>query len=415
MKSNQRIRFLAVASLAIAGATFTYADDRPGSSSSTTDRPAASDTRSGTSSGTSQTGNNASDRTDRTTSGTSSNANSPDTQSVSRIIGKTVDAALSGDMRQLSQNFDQSDERRFEDANKNQAQQKNDLQKVSMELKRNFREKYQKDFSMADASQALGSDFLRSGSSSSSSDISDRARTAGIRTEGTSGTSNTNTNSTGSGTSAGTGTTGTGTTGTGTTAGSGATRTPNIGDGTTGSHGSGSSGAQRTITANSGTSGNGSPGSSDNNTGITSATASGHAGAAQSLTIPASHGLPEVRVSVVKEGNDWKLNVPDTLTPERLQSNLSRELTRANEMKAQWPTDATQAERALAHHVMLAIMDQDSQQTGGAHDRNTGSDRNSSDRNSSGSSTGTNRGTAAGGSSSGGTSGTSGGNTGNGR
>jgi hypothetical protein len=101
-------------------------------------------------------------------------------------------------------------------------------------------------------------------------------------------------------------------------------------------------------------------------------------GSAQSLTIPASHGLPEVRVSVAKEGNDWKLNVPDTLTPERLQSNLSRELSKANQEKSQWPTDAKEAERALAHHVMLAVMDQDSQQTGANHGAGSSTDRNSS-------------------------------------
>ena len=56
MKSNQRLRFLAVASLAIAGATFTYGQDRTGSGAGA---------GSGTSSGTSQSGSNASDHQDR--------------------------------------------------------------------------------------------------------------------------------------------------------------------------------------------------------------------------------------------------------------------------------------------------------------------------------------------------------------
>jgi hypothetical protein len=359
MKSNQRLRFIAVASLAIAGASFTYADDRPTSGSITADRPAASDARSGTLSGT-----NAQDRSD--------------TQAISQTVGKTVDAALSGDIRQLSQNFDRSSQRRFEDATKDQRQQNNsNLQQVSMELKRNFRDKYHKDIALADASQAFGSDFLRSTSSSSASDLNDRARTAGSRTEGT---SNTNTSS---GNTTGTGTTGTGTTGT----------TPNIGDGTTGPRGSGSAGAPRTITSNSGTSGNGSPGSSDNNTGVGTNARTQDMAASQTVSIPASHGLPEVRVPLVKDGADFKINVPSTLTAERLQANLARELARANDMKAQWPDDATQAERALAHHIMLAVMDQDSsKQTDRDHgadnqrdnrsDRTTSGDRNSStDRN----------------------------------
>lgn len=347
MKSNQRIRFIAVASLAIAGAPFTYADDRPTSGSNTTDRPAASDTRAGTLSGT-----NAQDRID--------------TQAISQTVGKTVDAALSGDIRQLSQNFDRSSQRRFDDASKDQRQQNNDLQKVSMELKRSFREKYHKDIALADASQVFGADFLRSTSSSSASDLNDRARTAGSRTEGTGNT------------------TGAGTTGTGTT--------PNIGDGTTGPRGSGSAGAPRTITSNSGTSGNGSPGSSDNNTGVAINSRTQDM-ASQTVSIPASHGLPEVRVPLVKDGADFKISVPSTLTPARLQANLSRELTRANDMKAQWPDDATQAQRALAHHVMLAVMDQDSSrqtdrdsgadnQRDNRSDRTTSSDRNgSTDRN----------------------------------
>ena len=78
------------------------------------------------------------------------------------------------------------------------------------------------------------------------------------------------------------------------------------------------------------------------------------------MTVPASHGLPAVTLSVVKEGNDFKLNVPDTLTPQKLQQNLSRELARCNDMKAQWPQDAGEAQKALAHHVLLAVMDQDS-------------------------------------------------------
>jgi hypothetical protein len=124
-----------------------------------------------------------------------------------------------------------------------------------------------------------------------------------------------------------------------------------------------------------------------------------------------------VRVSVVKDGTDWKLDVPDSLTTERLQANLARELSRANQMKNQWPNDAAEAQRALAHHVMLAIMDQDStsqQKTGG--DRGTGSDRSNtgSDRSGAGSDrsgAGSDR-TGTGGSSTGG--GTTGGSSGTG-
>jgi hypothetical protein len=74
-------------------------------------------------------------------------------------------------------------------------------------------------------------------------------------------------------------------------------------------------------------------------------------------TIPASHGLPAVAVSLVREGGDWKINVPDTLTPQRLQDNLARHLEMANRQRDQWPADAKDAQQAIAHHVLLAIMD----------------------------------------------------------
>jgi hypothetical protein len=74
-------------------------------------------------------------------------------------------------------------------------------------------------------------------------------------------------------------------------------------------------------------------------------------------TIPESYGLPAVVVSLVREQGDWKINVPDTLTPERLQDNLTRHLMMANQQRDQWPADAKETQQAIAHHVLLAIMD----------------------------------------------------------
>jgi hypothetical protein len=345
MKSNQRIRFLAAAAIAIGAASFSYAEDRPAAAGS--DRTNPSDT-------------SRNDRQDRAgdnsnRSSNNNNANSPDTQAVAVVIVKTVDAALNGDVRQISQNFGQRDQRRFEDANKDQAQQQNSrLQQAAADLKRNYREKYNKDLSLADASKAFGSDFIRP---AAAADTGDRARPAGSRIEG-SGTGANNT------------------TGSGAAGSSGASATPNIGDGTTGPRGSGSSGSDRTITANSGASGNGTPGSSDNTGIVGTPSRNNDTANSQSVSIPASHGLAEVRLNLVKEGSDWKINVPSTLTPDRLQDNLARELNRANDMKAQWPADANDAQRALAHHVFIAVMDQDSSRTNGA-DRGAGTDRNS--------------------------------------
>ncbi|MDB5321614.1 MAG: hypothetical protein JWN40_3245 [Phycisphaerales bacterium] len=375
MKSNQRVRFLTAAALAIGAASFSYAEDRPAAGS---DRTNNSDTSR----------NDRQDRAgDNSNRSSSNNANSPDTQAVAVVIVKTVDAALNGDVRQISQNFGQRDQRRFEDANKDQAQQQNTrLQQATADLKRNYREKYNKDLSLADASKTFGSDFIRP---SGGADTGDRARPAGSRIEG-SGTGASNT-------------TGSGAAGSGTGAGT----SPNIGDGTTGPRGSGSSGSDRTITANSGASGNGTPGSSDNTGIVGTPSRNNDTASSQSVSIPASHGLAEVRLNLVKEGSDWKINVPSTLTPDRLQDNLARELNRANDMKAQWPADANDAQRALAHHVFIAVMDQDSSRTNGA-DRGAGTDRNSNssdrdrDRDRNTGSTGTGTGSGAGNSTTGG-------------
>jgi hypothetical protein len=97
---------------------------------------------------------------------------------------------------------------------------------------------------------------------------------------------------------------------------------------------------------------------------------------AVSATIPSSHGMPGVAVSLVREGGDWKINVPDTLTPQRLVENLARQLSMANQRREQWPEDAKQAQQAIAHHVMMAITDTDAAAGGrGAGGADAGRDR----------------------------------------
>jgi hypothetical protein len=73
--------------------------------------------------------------------------------------------------------------------------------------------------------------------------------------------------------------------------------------------------------------------------------------------IAESHGLPAVPVSLVREGGEWMINVPDNLTPERLRASLARHLAMVNQQRAQWPEDANQAKQVIAHHVMMAVMD----------------------------------------------------------
>jgi hypothetical protein len=72
-------------------------------------------------------------------------------------------------------------------------------------------------------------------------------------------------------------------------------------------------------------------------------------------TFPASHGLPEVNVSLVQEGNQWRINIPDNISAKQLHDNLLTQLTSLDEQKNQWPNDANEASRIAAHRVMVAI------------------------------------------------------------
>ena len=75
------------------------------------------------------------------------------------------------------------------------------------------------------------------------------------------------------------------------------------------------------------------------------------------VTIPASHGAPALTVPLIHEAGGWKIDVPDTLDGAKLRSNLIAHLTEVQNMKDQWPSDVNEGYRAVAHHVLMAVMD----------------------------------------------------------
>jgi len=76
------------------------------------------------------------------------------------------------------------------------------------------------------------------------------------------------------------------------------------------------------------------------------------------VTVAASHGLPEVKVPLIHELPDvWKIDVPDNVDGAKLYDNLLKHLTMANEHKDHWPADVNDAYRAVAHHVLMAVLD----------------------------------------------------------
>ena len=58
----------------------------------------------------------------------------------------------------------------------------------------------------------------------------------------------------------------------------------------------------------------------------------------------------------------WKIDVPDTLTADKLKQNVLDHLTAADEMRDQWPADVNEAYAVVTHHVLMALMDQPAQQ-----------------------------------------------------
>jgi len=78
------------------------------------------------------------------------------------------------------------------------------------------------------------------------------------------------------------------------------------------------------------------------------------------VTVAESHGLPELKVPLIHELPDlWKVDVPDSVTGQKLYDNLLKHLTMANEQKDKWPADENDAYRAITHHVLMAVLDVD--------------------------------------------------------
>jgi hypothetical protein len=82
-----------------------------------------------------------------------------------------------------------------------------------------------------------------------------------------------------------------------------------------------------------------------------------------SVRIQASHGLPALTVPMIHEAPDaWRIDVPDSLTAEKLKANVLAHLTAAGQTKDQWPADVNQAHALVAHHVLMALLDKPVQQ-----------------------------------------------------
>jgi len=75
------------------------------------------------------------------------------------------------------------------------------------------------------------------------------------------------------------------------------------------------------------------------------------------VTIPASHGLPALNVSLVKELNGYRVDAPNTISGQQLSDNLVKHMTQVADHPDQWPADRRDAANFFAHHVMMAVYD----------------------------------------------------------
>jgi len=73
------------------------------------------------------------------------------------------------------------------------------------------------------------------------------------------------------------------------------------------------------------------------------------------ITLPASHGLPELTFNLESSGVSWKLDIPDEVSGEQLKSNLMKHFDMLDADKANWPADKVEADRLFAHHVLAAL------------------------------------------------------------
>jgi hypothetical protein len=241
-----------------------------------------------------------------------------------KALSQVTQAVLSqGGISNLGQSFSRQDQQRIGDLSQ-QAQQ---LDQTTQQLRQAFKDKYQKDLDMsANADQVFTSSFIQIGGA------------AGDRAQPAAGTVSPD-----AATGTGTGASGAASSGTGAT---GAASDP--------ARAADTSSAGASGTASSGTGATGAAASGGLSSDLAQP-AAGQVGQRATITIPASHGAKETRVSLIQEGGQWKIDVPDNLDGKQLSQNLQQHLQMAAQAKDQWPADATQAQQAIAHHVLMAF------------------------------------------------------------
>jgi len=334
----------ALAALNLSAASFLYAQQDPAKTSPDTSGNTNPGAAAASDQNQSSTGSQGYRSSRAGMSGMSDVAQS-DRDQIDRTLAQCVKAAVQpGKFNDLVNCLCRQDRDRIQAQKPDTAQ----LDQSARALGDSWKTKFGQDFDISDEKQAFTPFMIMSGESA-------EARTAGATMGpgasagstygGTSGSSGASTGISG-GTSGGTGASagiagGTSSSGTGTGASAGISG---------GSSGSGSSG---TASVTGDTTGTGA--SSSSNQPGQAQQASAQEGQRAHIMVPASHGLPEVTVNLVKEGGDWKIDIPDSIDANQLSQNLQSQLSQAQTNQSRWPSDQGRAQAALAHHVLLAL------------------------------------------------------------
>lgn len=74
------------------------------------------------------------------------------------------------------------------------------------------------------------------------------------------------------------------------------------------------------------------------------------------MRIPASHGLPELTLSLINEHPDmWRFDIPDTISPQQFHDNVLNTLSYLQQHQDKWPADINEAYRYFSHAIGGAI------------------------------------------------------------
>jgi hypothetical protein len=75
------------------------------------------------------------------------------------------------------------------------------------------------------------------------------------------------------------------------------------------------------------------------------------------VMIPPHHNAAEAHLRLKREGNDWKIDLPDSMTREQLTANLSRHLGDIQQQKENWPEQESDAYKMVSHQLLVALTD----------------------------------------------------------